>query len=218
MTSRVIGLTGGIATGKSTVARLLSGRASIVDADRLAREIVEPGKPAWQDIVEAFGKEVLSADRSLDRGKLRKIVFEDPDSRIRLEGITHPRIRQLAQQRIREAAVDSPFVVYDAPLLFENKIDLWLRPVILVACEPGVQRERLRQRDHLAEDAIERHLKAQMPIERKRMLADFVIDNNGSLEALETAVDKVWARVAAISPARYIFPLRGPRESGRRPG
>lgn len=218
MTSRVVGLTGGIATGKSTVARLLSDRAILVDADRLAREVVEPGKPAWEDIVAAFGREVLAEDGTLDRGKLRKIVFADPESRIRLEGITHPRIRELAQQRIREAAQSSSFVIYDAPLLFENKIDLWLRPVILVACEPGVQRERLRQRDRLTEDEIQRHLGAQMPMERKRVLADFVIDNNGGLDALAAAVDRVWGRLTAISPARYIFPLRDPRESDRRPG
>lgn len=218
MTSRVVGLTGGIATGKSTVARFLSDRAAIVDADRLAREVVEPGRPAWEDIVTAFGKEVLAEDGTLDRGKLRKIVFADPRSRRRLEGITHPRIRELAQRRIRDAALGSSFVIYDAPLLFENKIDLWLRPVILVACEPGVQHERLQQRDHLTEDEIQKHLGSQMPMERKRALTDFVIDNNGDLEALEAAVDRVWARLSVISPARYIFPLRDPRESDRRPG
>ena len=118
MTTKIIGLTGGIATGKSTVAGLLSDRANIVDADRLAREIVEPGQPAWQEIVAAFSEDVLSQDRSLDRGKLRQIVFQDPSSRIRLEAITHPRIRTLAQQRIRDlAAGGSSFVIYDAPLL-----------------------------------------------------------------------------------------------------
>jgi len=218
VTSRIIGLTGGIATGKSTVSRLLSNRASIVDADRLAREIVEPDQPAWQDIVHAFGEDVLREDGSLDRGKLRKIVFEDSASRARLESITHPRIRQLAHQRIRDAAVASPFVIYDAPLLFEAKIDLWLRPVILVACDPTLQRERLRERDQLTDEAIERHLRAQMSMDQKRALADFVIDNDGDLETLEIAVAKVWSQVVAISPARYIFPLRDPREPGHPPG
>ena len=104
-------------------------------------------------------------------------------------------------------------MVYDAPLLFENQIDLWLRPVILVACERAIQRERLRHRDHLNEDAIDRHLRAQMPMAQKRALADFVIENDVDLDALQLAVEKTWARVVSISPARYIFPLRDPHES-----
>jgi len=214
MRTKIVGLTGGIATGKSTVARLLSDRATIVDADILAREIVAPGEPAWREIVATFGEEVLAKDRTLDRGKLRQIVFEDPQSRHRLEAITHPRIRTTAQRRIRDAAAAGAiFVVYDAPLLFENQIDLWLRPVVLVACEPAIQRTRLRDRDHLNEDAIDRHLRAQMPMDQKRGLADFVIENNGDLETLTVAIAETWARVDAISPSRYIFPLRDPHES-----
>ena len=215
---KAIGLTGGIATGKSTVSAILSDRAAIVDADRLAREIVEPGKEAWREIVELFGREALREDETLDRAYLRQIVFQDPAIRKRLEAITHPRIRALARERIVELSRDDEFVIYDAPLLFEAKIHHWLRPVMLVACARAVQEQRLRQRDGLDDDAIERHLKAQMPLADKRRLSDFVVENDGTLADLENAVATVWEDVVATSPARYIFLLKDPPESGHRSG
>ena len=215
---KAIGLTGGIATGKSTVSAILSDRAAIVDADRFAREIVEPGKEAWREIVELFGREALREDETLDRAYLRQIVFQDPAIRKRLEAITHPRIRALARERIVELSRDDGFVIYDAPLLFEAKIHHWLRPVILVACARTVQEQRLRQRDGLDDDAIERHLKAQMPLADKRRLSDFVVENDGTLADLENAVATVWEDVVATSPARYIFLLKDPPESGHRSG
>ena len=214
----VVGLTGGIATGKSTVSSILSDRAAIVDADRLAREVVEPGQEAWREIVELFGREALREDETLDRSYLRGVVFKDPASRKRLEAITHPRIRALARKRIVERSRDAEFVIYDAPLLFEAGIHHWLRPVMLVACAPATQAQRLRQRDGLADADVERHLKAQMSLADKRRLADFVIENDGSLADLESAVAEVWEAVAATSPARYIFLLTDPPESGRRSG
>ena len=218
MMIKAVGLTGGIATGKSTVSAILSDRAAIVDADRLAREIVEPGKDAWRDIVELFGREALSKDETLDRSYLRRIVFKDPASRKRLEAITHPRIRALARQRIVERARNTEFVIYDAPLLFEARIHHWLRPVMLVACARSIQERRLRQRDGLGDADVERHLKAQMPLAEKRRLADFVIENDGTLAELESAVADVWNGIVAISPARYIFLLSDPPESGHRSG
>ena len=215
---KAIGLTGGIATGKSTVSALLSDRAAIVDADRLAREIVEPGKEAWREIVELFGREALREDQTLDRAYLRQIVFQDPAIRKRLEAITHPRIRALARERIVEHSRNDEFVIYDAPLLFEAKIHHWLRPVILVACARAIQEQRLRQRDGLDGADIERHLKAQMPLAEKRRLSDFVVENDGTLADLENAVATVWEDVVATSPARYIFLLKDPPESGHRSG
>ena len=215
---KAIGLTGGIATGKSTVSAILSDRAAIVDADRLAREIVEPGKEAWREIVELFGREALREDQTLDRAYLRQIVFQDPAIRKRLEAITHPRIRALARERIVEHSRNDEFVIYDAPLLFEAKIHHWLRPVILVACARAIQEQRLRQRDGLDGADIERHLKAQMPLAEKRRLSDFVVENDGTLADLENAVATVWEDVAATSPARYIFLLKDPPESGHRSG
>lgn len=216
--TKVIGLTGGIATGKSTVSGILSDRAAIVDADRLAREVVEPGRDAWREIVALFGPGALRPDETLDRAYLRQRVFRDPASRKRLEAITHPRIRALARERIVERSRDAEFVVYDAPLLFEAKIHRWLRPVILVACARKTQERRLRQRDGLGDADIERHLEAQMPLAEKRRLADFVIENDGALPDLREAVAKVWEAVVATSPARYIFLLTDPPESGRPPG
>ncbi len=214
--AKVLGLTGGIATGKSTVSAILSDRAAIVDADRLAREIVEPDREAWREIVELFGPEALREDRTLDRAHIRGVIFQDPDRRKRLDAITHPRIRALARQRIVEHSREHEFVIYDAPLLFEAKIHHWLRPVMLVACRRDIQEERLRRRDGLDDAAIQRHLEAQMPLAEKRRLADFVIDNDGALADLERTVARVWEAVAATSPARYIFLLTDPPESGRR--
>ncbi len=216
--ARILGLTGGIATGKSTVSTILSDRAAIVDADRLAREVVEPGQEAWREIVGLFGHQVLRDDETLDRSCLRRLIFQDPASRRRLEAITHPRIRALARKRIVEGSRDAAFVIYDAPLLFEARIHHWLRPVMLVACAPHIQSERLRQRDGLDAAAIERHLTAQMPLAEKRRLADFVVENDGSLADLEEAVAEVWKAVVATSPARYIFLRTDPPESGHRSG
>lgn len=196
---KLIGLTGGIAAGKSTVAAMLRQLgARIVDADELAREIVEPGHDAWKEIVDAFGPEILSADRAIDRDKLRKKIFQDEEARRRLEAITHPRVRALAQQRIQ--ALDSAgaeSVVYEAPLLFEKQVHLWLRPVILVACAPETQQRRLRERDRLSPGEVDRHLKAQMPLDEKRKLADYIIENNGSLEELQKQVQEVWKKIVS---------------------
>ena len=194
---KLIGLTGGIATGKSTVAAMLQQLgARIIDADALAREIVEPGQEAWQEIVSAFGRQILRADQSLDREKLRKQVFEDQQARKRLESITHPRIRTLAQQRIQQLAAEgAEVIVYVAPLLFENQIQLWLRPVILVACDPARQKKRLRDRDKLTEEQIRQHLEAQMSLAEKRKLADFIIENNGALAELKNKVEEIWQKI-----------------------
>jgi len=214
--AKVIGLTGGIATGKSTVSTILSDRAVIVDADQLAREIVEPGEQAWHEIVDLFGPRALRNDQSLDRSYLRRVVFQNPPQRKHLEAITHPRIRALARQRILESSQGREFVIYDAPLLFEAGIHHWLRPVILVTCRPDIQGERLRQRDGLAAPEIQRHLNAQMSLADKRCLADFIIENDGTLADLERGVAQAWETIVTTSPARYIFLQTDPPESGRR--
>jgi dephospho-CoA kinase len=200
---RVIGLTGGIATGKSTVAALFRELgAIIIDADQIAREIVQPGEDAWQEIVNAFGAEMLHPDKTLNRDKLRKLVFANKQARKKLQSITHPRIRSVAQERIAKlAAQGADIVIYEAPLLFENGVHQWLRPVILIACDIATQRSRLATRDQLSAEEIQQHLDAQMPLEKKIELADYLIENSGDLEALKNNVKTLWDEIKSTSPA-----------------
>ena len=144
-------------------------------------------------------RSVLRDDRTIDRQKLRILVFKKDLLRKRLESITHPRIRALAKVKAaRLAAQGVKVVVYEAPLFFENNAQVWIRPVILVACDVGTQRQRLRDRDNLTTHEIDRHLAAQMPVGEKRKLADFVIENNSDLEALRRQVNEVWDKITRM--------------------
>jgi dephospho-CoA kinase len=196
---KLVGLTGGIASGKSAVAKILERLgAAVINADDLAREVVEPGKVAWQDIVDAFGTGVLQPDQTLDRQKLRTLIFSDREGRKKLEAIIHPRVRALAEERIRERSLAGySIVVYEVPLLFEGKLHEWLRPVILVACDLETQRRRLQERDLLTQTEAQKHIDAQMSLAEKRRLADYVIENNGSLEELEKQVKVVLEKINA---------------------
>jgi dephospho-CoA kinase len=194
---KLVGLTGGIASGKSTVAEILKRQgAAIINADVLAREVVEPGHQAWAEIVNTFGIAVLQPDRTLDRQKLRAIIFDDAAARKKIESIIHPQVRALAEQRIREhAAAGYAVIVYEVPLLFEGNLQEWLRPVILVACDVDTQRNRLQSRDNLSAAQAQKHIVAQMSLEEKRRLADYVVENNGSLEDLERQVQAVLEKI-----------------------
>lgn len=196
---KLVGLTGGIASGKSTVAKILESLgAAIIDADALSREVVEPDQDAWKDIVASFGAEIVQADRTLDRTKLRTIIFNNPEARKKLESIIHPRVRALAENRISErAAAGYAVIVYEVPLLFEGNLHEWLRPVILVSCDIAAQRSRLQKRDRLSAAEAQKHIDAQMSLEEKRRLADYVIENNGSLEDLERQVRAILAKITA---------------------
>ena len=196
---KLVGLTGGIASGKSTVAKILESLgAAIVNADTLSREAVEPGREAWQEIVAAFGAEVLQPDQSLDRQKLRTIIFNNPSARRQLESIIHPRVRALAEQKIRDhAAAGYGVIVYEVPLLFEGNLHEWLHPVILVACDVKTQLQRLQQRDGLDRAQAQKHIDAQMSLAEKRRLADYVIENNGSLDELKRQVEAVLEKIKA---------------------
>ena len=196
---KLVGLTGGIASGKSTVAKILERLgAAVINADALSREVVEPGKDAWKEIIDAFGAGVLQPDQSLDRQKLRTVIFNDSDGRKKLEAIIHPRVRALAEEKIREHAVAGySIIVYEVPLLFEGNLHEWLRPVILVACDVDTQRARLQERDRLTQTEAQKHIYAQMSLTEKRRLADYVIENDGSLADLEQQVRAVVEKIQA---------------------
>jgi dephospho-CoA kinase len=191
---KIIGLTGGIASGKSTVARMLAERgARVVDADLLAREVVAPGTPGLAEIVETFGEGVLRADGSLDRAALGQRVFEAPKARARLEAITHPRIAQRFDEERRRAQRDGvPVLVYEAALLVETGAHRAVQELVVVTADPAVQIRRVRERDGLEETAARRRLDAQAPLEQKVAAADHVINNGGSLAELERQVQALW--------------------------
>ena len=196
---RLIGLTGGIATGKSTVARMLADHgATVVDADELAREAVRPGEPAFALVVERFGPDVVQADGALDRARLGEIVFADAAARRDLERITHTRVIELMQERIAAAlAGGAPLVVVDIPLLFESAREGLFEGVLLVYAPPEVQIGRLRERNGLDEESARRRLAAQLPIDGKRDRATWIIDNAGDLDATRHAVDAWWERAVS---------------------
>ncbi|HEX3606720.1 MAG TPA: dephospho-CoA kinase [Candidatus Dormibacteraeota bacterium] len=193
---RLIGLTGGIATGKSTVAGLLAGRgAVVVDADLLAREVVAPGSPGLEEIARTFGTAMLTPEGELDRPALGALVFADPGARRRLEAITHPRIGALMAERIAEGMGSrAPLVVADIPLLFEGGRTGLVEGVLLVNAPDEVQLHRLMLRDGLDEAAARARVAAQMPMAEKRQLATWVIDNGGTPEATAAQVEDWWAR------------------------
>lgn len=196
-----VGLTGNIASGKSTVARMLEHRgATIIDADILARQAVERGRPAYAAIVERWGDDVLLADGELDRDALRARVFADPAELEALNGIVHPEVAQLRDESLAEArARGDRVVVSDVPLLFERHLVDEFDRVVLVDAPRELRLERLvRDRDLSTTDAMNM-IASQMPAELKRARADHVIDNAGTLEELEEQVTMVWEALARMS-------------------
>lgn len=180
----VIGLTGSIASGKSTVSKMFSDlNLPVIDADQISRDVVEPGEPAYKQIVNVFGQEVLHEDGKLNRKKLGKVIFSNEDNRKRLNEIVHPEVRrEMVLQRDRYKNEDTPAVVLDIPLLFESQLMDYVERTLVVYVDESTQLERLMERDRSAsEDALER-IKSQMPVSKKAELADAVIDNNGTVE------------------------------------
>lgn len=195
----LIGLTGGIASGKSTVAAELSRHgASVIDADALAREVVEPGQPALEEIAARFGSDVITAEGQLDRTGLGSIVFADPDARRDLERITHPRVRDLMQRRIAAAlAADADLIVAEVPLLFETHSEALYEGVMLAYAPADVQLARLMARDGIDEAAARQRLAAQLPIEEKRARATWVIDNSATVDSTREQISRWWNALLA---------------------
>jgi dephospho-CoA kinase len=191
----ILGITGGIASGKTTVSRLFAALgASLVNADQLAREAVRPGSPALQELIDIFGCGILQADGTLNRPALAQMVFADSAARAAVNRITHPAIARLAEQALREKVQKGAWlVVYEAPLLFEVGAEQRVDAVLVVTAEEGVQIRRLMERDGLSEEAARARLAAQMPQAEKVARADFVIDNSGAAEETEQAVKALFA-------------------------
>jgi dephospho-CoA kinase len=183
---RVFALTGGIGSGKSTVARILADEGVVVvDADELARRAVLPGRPAFLEIQERWPA-VVSVDGSLDRPALGRIVFSDEQARLELNAIVHPRVRELAEEAFaREQARGTSWVAFEIPLLFETGQEARFRPVIVVSCSAELQVARIMARDGLSREAAEARLAAQMPLSEKVRQADIVIENDGTTEQLQ---------------------------------
>jgi len=191
---RVIGLTGGIATGKSSVAAYLARRgAVIIDADLLSREAVTPGSNGLKRIVELFGSEVLQQDGTLDRKRLGALVFADCGRRKQLEQILHPEIRRLASERIAAAAAEgAEAVFYMAPLLIEAGADACVDEIWVVTVDPEIQLKRLMARDGLGRDAAERIVATQMPLAEKARYGRVIIDNSSNLDELYRRLADIW--------------------------
>lgn len=189
---RLIGLTGGIGSGKTTVARMLGDRGfHVVDADAIARDIVAPGSPALQELSESFGSGILLPDGSLNRSELAARAFVDKEHTALLNSITHPRIQEETQKRIAEAPGD---VIYDMPLLVDNDLHHDMDLVIVVDVDPETRVKRLAGRGIGEEDA-RRRIAAQIPDEVRRAAADIIIDNNGSVEDLLPQVEAAIGRI-----------------------
>lgn len=197
-----IGLTGGIATGKSTVSSLLAAQgAKLIDADVIAREVMLPGHPVLAAVAAHFGQAVLLEDGSLNRKKLGEIIFNDPKQRQALNDISHPAIRQEIKSRMQayEEANSRDLIVVDIPLLYESGLESMFEEVWLVYVPREIQIKRLMDRDGLNIEQAEARLAAQMDIEQKRAKAAVIIDNSGTIENTEHQLNKLWQRIGLES-------------------
>ncbi|MFB7654712.1 MULTISPECIES: dephospho-CoA kinase [unclassified Streptomyces] len=197
-----VGLTGGIGAGKSEVSRLLVEHGAVlIDADRIAREVVAPGTPGLAAVVAAFGEDVLAGDGSLDRPKLGSIVFADPERLAALNAIVHPLVGDRSRA-LEEAADDDAVVVHDVPLLTENGLAPLYDVVVVVDADPATQLDRLVRLRGMTEPDARARMAAQATREQRREIADVVIDNDVPLDELRRRVAEVWAELARRAHAR----------------
>lgn len=194
----LVGLTGGIGSGKTTVARMLEARGAIVfDADLLARDAVEPGTPGYRQVVERFGPNVLAPEGGIDRGALAALVFADPAARRDLEAILHPEIRRLFAESTEAYRETDAVVVFSAPLLVETGMHTAFEVLVVVSAPVEMQVRRLMRDRGMSESAVRDRIAAQLPLEEKAEAADILIDNDGTLEELEGQVDRLWTELRA---------------------
>jgi len=194
----LVGLTGGIGSGKSTVARLLEKRGAVVcDADLLAREAVAPGTPGHAAVIERFGADVLAPGGELDREALASIVFADPSARRDLEQIVHPEVRRLFAEGSEAYRDTDRVVVFSAPLLVESGMHTAFEILVVVSATVATQIERLMRQRGMSEASIRARIDAQAPLEDKAAVADFIVDNEGTLDDLESQIERLWNDLAA---------------------
>ncbi len=194
----VVVLTGGIASGKTAVSDLFAQRdVPVIDTDRIAHEIVEPGQPVLKQIEDAFGQEFLGPDGRLDRKKMRNTIFSNPEQKNRLEGIMHPAIREEVDDRISQIA--APWCILVVPLLAETRLFRQVDRVLVVDVEESVQIQRVMARDNISQKQAQSILNAQISRQRRLALADDVLDNSGSLEQLEATVDRLHQKYADLA-------------------
>jgi dephospho-CoA kinase len=194
----LVGLTGGIGSGKSTVARLLEDRGAVVfDADLLAREAVEPGTPGHAAVIERFGADVLAPGGELDREALASIVFADPSARRDLEQIVHPEVRRLFAEGSEAYRDTDRVVVFSAPLLVESGMHTAFEILVVVSATVATQIERLMRQRGMSEASIRARIDAQAPLEDKAAVADFLVDNEGTIDELVSQIERLWNELSA---------------------
>jgi len=197
----VVGLTGGIASGKSTVSRYLRDLgAEIIDADVIARELVYPQSSAWQEIADHFGREIVDEQGYLKRKKLGQIIFQSTVERKILNEILHPKIKQRISEQIQVCLQkkEVPLIVVDAPLLIETGISEMIDEVWVVAIPQELQLQRLRERDKLSATDAQKRLASQMPLQEKTRYAQRVIDNSGTVNNTKRIIDTIWKQVVPM--------------------
>ncbi len=198
----LVGLTGGLVTGKSTVARLFQDcGAVLIDADALARIVVQPGKPAWRDLVRTFGTRVLGPDRTLDRASLARIVFRNRAQLRKLNAIVHPRVAREQARLTRQFRRQDPkaVIIYDAPVLIEAGAHRRMDRLIVVTADQPTQIARLRRRNHLTRAEALRRIRTQLPLAKKRRLADYVIDGTLPRKHLARQVNGIYAELRGLN-------------------
>lgn len=189
----ILGVTGNIASGKSTVSRELERRgAVVVDADQLAREVVAPGGEVLTQLVKVFGEEILQDDGTLNRDRLGQLIFADDQARDLLNRIMHPAIAELSVARLKQLRDLTPLVVYEAPLLYEVGAEARVDKVLMVKIAPEIQLERLMTRDGLDREQARQRIAAQMPQQDKIDRADYLVDNSGSRDETLAQIDQLW--------------------------
>ena len=208
----IIGLTGGVASGKSTVSNVLKEEgAYLIDADRIARELVQPRTPAWHELINLFGEEILQEDGSIHRKKLAALVFSHPEKRGLLNQVLHPRIREETQRRLKEIGQRDPeaIVVIDGALLVETGAYREMDRLIVVYCSEAEQIERLQRRDGMSREEAERIISAQLPLKEKMSVADRVIPNEGTIEETKRKARAIFQEVKRLALQEREKPMHG---------